>query len=213
MTSHSTFRRLSAFLKFVALTLFIASNLATRASAQTVFKNLHNLAFTNGSGPNAALIVSSNVLYGTTHKYGGGIAGGSGTVFKMNTDGSSFTNLHTFSGFAPDGGALYGALVLSGGTLYGTAIFGGDLDHGCVFAIGTNGLGLTNLYSFSTNSNFTNFDGANPSSGLLLTGNTFYGTTSGGGTNGGGTLFAMNTNGTGFTNLHNFDFATGNYPG
>jgi len=193
--------------------MFIASNLATRASAQMVFNNLHNLAFTNGSGPNAALIVSGNTLYGTTHTYGGGSGGGSGSAFRMNTDGSGFTNLHTFSGFAPDGGALYGGLVLSGGTLYGTAIFGGNLDHGCIFAIGTNGLGLTNIYSFSTNSASTNLDGTNPSAGLTLVGNILYGTASGGGANAGGTLFAVNTNGTGFTNLHDFAFATGNYPG
>jgi uncharacterized repeat protein (TIGR03803 family) len=213
MTSHSAFRPLLALLKLVAVTVIIFCVAAShRASAQTVFNNLHNLAFTNGSGPNASLIVSGNTLYGTTHTYGGGAGGGSGSVFRMSTDGSGFTNLHTFSGFAPDGGAVYGDLALSGGTLYGTAIFGGDLDHGCVFAIATNGLGLTNIYSFSTNANSTNFDGANPSSGLLLAGNTLYGTAVGGGTSGGGTLFALNTNGTGFTNLHNFDFTTGNYP-
>ena len=126
-------------------------SLAIQATGQTVFNNLHNLVYTNGTGPLASLIVSGNTLYGTTHNYGGGLGGGSGCVFRMNTDGSGFTNLHTFSGIAPDAGYLSGDLVLSGGTLYGTAAFGGDLDHGCVFAIGTNGLGLTNLYNFSTN--------------------------------------------------------------
>ena len=130
------------------------------------------------------MIVSGNTLYGTMHNYGGGLGGGSGSVFRMNTDGSSFTNLHTFSGIAPDPGYLSGDLVLSGGTLYGTAAFGGDLDHGCVFAIGTNGLGLINLHNFSTNSASTNFDGADPSAGMILVGNTLYGTANEGGTNG-----------------------------
>ena len=180
--------------------------------AQVLFNNLHSLAFLDGTGPYANLIVSGHTLYGTTHNYGGGTGGGDGSVFRMNVDGSGFTNLHTFSGFAPEGGNLSGGLVLSGGTLYGAAVFGGDLDHGCLFAIGTNGLGLTNFYSFSTNSNSTNYDGVYPSAGLLLAGNTFYGTANGGGANNSGTLFAVNTNGTGFTNLHNFIFATGNYP-
>jgi len=187
--------------------------LFSSAKAQTVFNNLHSLAFLDGTGPFASLIVSGNTLYGTTHSYGGGDGGGDGSVFRMNLDGSGFTNLHTFSGYAPEGGNLWCRLVLFGGTLYGTATFGGDLDHGCVFAMGTNGLGLTNIYSFSSNSlDSANLDGAYPLAGLLLIGNTLYGTANEGGTNGSGTLFAVNTNGTAFTNLHSFSFTSGNYP-
>ena len=40
--------------------------------------------------------------------------------------------------------------------------------------------------------------------GLILSGNTLYGTTWLGGSSGHGTVFAMNTDGTGFTTLHNF---------
>jgi hypothetical protein len=53
-------------------------------------------------------------------------------VFAVNTDGTGFTNLYTFS--TPDGGT-YGdngdgaypqaGLILSGSTLYGTAEIGG----------------------------------------------------------------------------------------
>src|SRR5579859_245491 len=50
----------------------------------------------------------------------------------------------------------------------------------------------------------TNSDGARPVAGLILSGNTLYGTASLGGTNGNGTVFAVNTDGTDFTNLHNF---------
>jgi uncharacterized repeat protein (TIGR03803 family) len=39
---------------------------------------------------------------------------------------------------------------------------------------------------------------------LILSGNTLYGTASAGGTNGSGTVFALHTDGTGFTNLHDF---------
>lgn len=45
-------------------------------------------------------------------------------------------------------------------------------------------------------------DGAYPYDSLVLVGNTLYGTAFSGGTNGTGTLFAINTDGSGFTNLH-----------
>ena len=59
-------------------------------------------------------------------------------------------------------------------------------------------MGFTNLYSF------TGDDGSGPQAGLILGGSTLYGTTQFGGTSGDGTVFAMNTNGMGFTNLYNF---------
>src|SRR5258705_422311 len=57
-------------------------------------KGLRNFYIFNGSNradPYAGLILSgnTNTLYGTT--WGGG-SGGVGTVFKINTDGTSFTN-------------------------------------------------------------------------------------------------------------------------
>jgi uncharacterized repeat protein (TIGR03803 family) len=54
----------------------------------------------------------------------------------------------------------------------------------------------------------TNLDGASPFSGLVLSGNTLFGTTAGGGSTGNGTVFAVNTNGTGFTNLYSFKGGT-----
>src|SRR5437773_141528 len=69
---------------------------------------------------------------------------------------------------------------------------------------------FTTLHSFtatSTNSSgvYTNGDGADPRDGLILSGNTLYGT-AGGGSSGFGTVFAVNTDGTGFTNLHSFTY-------
>src|SRR5258706_15955235 len=70
---------------------------------------------------------------------------------------------------------------------------------------------FTTLYSFtaiSTNASgvYTNSDGANPVAGLItnLSGSTLYGTAAYGGSSGDGTVFAVNTDGTGFTNLHSF---------
>ena len=70
---------------------------------------------------------------------------------------------------------------------------------------------FTNLYNFTALSapyyqDGTNSDGANPVAGLtLLWGlTTLCGTAEHGGTNGNGTVFAINTDGTGFTDLHTF---------
>ena len=164
-----------------------------------------NITNSDGAHPEAGLVLSGNIFYGTTFRGG---SSANGTVFKVNTDGTGFTNLHSFAAFSNstngDGAYLQGALVLSGSTLYGVAFRGGSSGNGTVFAINTNGTGFTNLYSFTATSNFTNSDGANPVDALFLLGNTLYGTASAGGSSGSGTVFAINTDGTGFTNLHSF---------
>src|SRR5215472_4079641 len=64
----------------------------------------------------------------------------------------------------------------------------------------------TNLYSFSqaNGSPASNFDGAVPNGGLVLSANVLYGTTKSGGTNGAGGIFSVHADGTHFTNLHSF---------
>ena len=60
--------------------------------------------------------------------------------------------------------------------------------------------------TFTTLHNFTGgTGGAGPGGGVILSGNILYGTAGSGGRWGGGTVFAVNTNGTGFTNLYNFN--------
>src|SRR5947209_6474471 len=92
--------------------------LAGRASAQT-YTNLHSftalVGSTNfdGAFPVAGLILSGNILYGTAAAGG---ASGNGTVFKLNTNGSGFTILRSFSG-GSDGAAPVAGVILSGNTL------------------------------------------------------------------------------------------------
>lgn len=57
---------------------------------------------------------------------------------------------------------------------------------------------FTNLHSF------TYSDGINPYAGLVLSGSTLFGTAGNGGNSYDGTVFAVNTNGTGFTTPHTF---------
>jgi uncharacterized repeat protein (TIGR03803 family) len=162
----------------------------------TGFTTLHSFnAYLGDANPAAGLVLLGNTLYGTT-------TGGNsenGTVFKVNTDGTGFTNLYSFNG-SSDGANPYAGLVLSGNTLYGTAAFGGTNGSGTVFAVNTDGTRFTTLHSFTGGS-----DGAIPNAGLILTNNTLYGTAcSAGGGLGNGTVFAVNTDGTGFTTLHSF---------
>ncbi|HUD47523.1 MAG TPA: choice-of-anchor tandem repeat GloVer-containing protein [Candidatus Baltobacteraceae bacterium] len=175
---------------------------------------------TNGDGafPEDPLILSGSTLYGTA---GSGGPSGSGAVFALNTNGTSFTILHTFTatsgtkgGFGTNSEGAYpgGGLILSGNTLYGTAFHGGISGDGTVFAVNTNSMDFTTLYNFTaTNDSGINGDGANPIDQLILSGNTLYGTATEGGSGGSGTVFAVNTNGTGFTTLHSFTATSGPY--
>ncbi len=202
----------------------------------TGFTNLHNFTptvqnssgvLTNGDGasPYAGLVLSGGTLFGTTDDGG---RFGNGTVFAIQTDGTGFTNLYDFNP-ANSEGSGWKTLLLSGNTLYGTTSSGGNAGNGTVFALNTNGTGFTNLHSFSSLVRettppyaYTNADGAYghefPPGGLVLSGNKLYGTTASGGVGSsvnpvpGGTVFALNTDGTGFTNLHNFDFTDGGNP-
>jgi uncharacterized repeat protein (TIGR03803 family) len=173
------------------------SNLVGTVFAVTTsagFTNLYNFTGGVGGNPPSGLILSGNTLYGED-------AIDNDIVFSINTNGLNFTQYG-------NGGISYpqGGVILSGNTLYGTTQYGGANGNGSVFAINTNFTGFTNLYSF-TNGN----DGANPVTGLILSGNTLYGTAQNGGANGLGTVFAVNTNGTGFANLYSFGVGNSGY--
>lgn len=170
-----------------------------------------------GAYPKAGLLLSGNRLYGTASI--GGLEG-PGTVFAVNTDGSGFTTLHNFTAGQYvsgrytnfDGGEPIAGLILSGDTLYGTTYQGGNHSRGTVFSIKTNGIGFKTLHSFSAIDIYANSDGGNPCAGLVLSGNKLYGTASMGGSIGSGTVFAINTDGTEFTNLHSFQGGEGSSP-
>jgi len=179
----------------------------------TGFSPLHTFVGSDGANPMAGLILSGNILYGTT--YNGG-SNGAGTVFKMNTDGTGFTTVYTFTNYS-DGLHPQAGLVLSGNSLYGTTLGGGSDNSlgptGTIFKVSTDGLVFMVLHTFTGNS-----DGAEPAGGLILSGNTLYGTAQDGGLSIDGrevvlgTVFAINTDGTGFTVLHSFDNSDGTDP-
>jgi uncharacterized repeat protein (TIGR03803 family) len=215
-------RHLQNILVLTALIAGAGLILALPVAAQT-FSTLHNfneaiytgVVSTNlGGADPAQLLLSGNTLFGTAIE---GSTNGNGVVFAVNTDGSDYTVLHTFSAGTTnrlgiytntDGTSPSGGLVLSGNTLYGTADRGGTNGSGLVFALETSGSNFIVLHYFAaeaTNSLklYTNLDGIYPG-GLTLSGSTLYGVAEAGGTNGEGTLYSMGTNGLEFTMLHTF---------
>src|SRR5207247_1767842 len=94
--------------------------------------------------------------------------------------------------------------------LYGTTASGGSAGRGTVFKVNTDGNDFAVLHNFAAPDSYNSFgepineDGVGPAGRLVLFANVLYGTASGGGSWGGGTVFALNPDGTGFTNPHSF---------
>src|SRR5207253_36009 len=124
----------------------------------------------DGFFPMATLVSQGSALFGTTASGG---SNGYGTLFKINTDGSAFTVLHTFS--KPDGVDCYGRLLLIGETLYGTTSGGGAGGYGTVFEVDTNGNSFALLHDFAAAMPPYAF-GHGPHRGLSLSGHTPYAT-------------------------------------
>ena len=157
--------------------------IATDGSGYAIL-HFFTLSPTDGNTPFGSVIANGSVLYGMTT---GGGAAFAGTVFRMNTDGSDFTILHSFVGGPTDGNDPLGELLLSGNELYGMTYRGGSANDGTIFSIGIDGSNYDLLHSFTGGPN----DGANPASDLIQIGSTFYGTTVFGGASNDGTVFSF----------------------
>ncbi len=170
---------------------------------------LNNFRGTNGDGgdPIGRLIQGADgALYGTT-RYGGNpgtgvLRGlGNGTLYKINTNGGGYGQLHLFATSGAEGDFPQAGLIQGvDGMLYGATFQGGISNQGTLFKLNTNGTNFLVIYNFGSNSG----DGAGPEG--LVQGNDagLYGTTLNGGVNGFGTAFEMNTNGVGRIILHQF---------
>jgi uncharacterized repeat protein (TIGR03803 family) len=157
---------------------------------------------TNGSLPEGVLLIG-NTLFSTA-AFGGTIAGdpsdGSGTIFSVNTDGTGFAILHSFTPLNPgngknnDGANPWAGLISSGNTLYGRTGEGGTNANGTLFKINTDGTGVRSIYELN--------DFSDPEIDVMfLSGSTFYGTVN---TDYYGNVFKINVDGTGFETLHTF---------
>ena len=161
------------------------------------FTVLHNFTNADGGFPSIHMVVIGTNLYGTTEFGGVDVGGvGGGTIFRISTSGSGFTNLYDF------GDAAYqplAGLVMSGNVLYGTTSAGtaglGGAPYGSIFKINPDGTGFTNFYIFNPELNQTAPGGA-----LAINGNTIYSTDSYGGAYG-GAVYQIQTDGSGYTDL------------
>jgi uncharacterized repeat protein (TIGR03803 family) len=136
-------------------------------------------------------------FYGTTYRGG---TNGSGTVFKLNGDGSSYRIVQSFDG--GQGASPYGGLLVgSDGILYGTASGGGPEGGGTVFKLSTDGTGYSLLHGFS----YVGGEGNFPVTALIEgSDGALYGTTLGGGTNNAGTVFKLGKDGGSYGVLYSF---------
>jgi uncharacterized repeat protein (TIGR03803 family) len=174
----------------------------------TAFAELYTFGLLTGDprSPQAPLLQGADgALYGTTSDGG---AGGDGTAFKINADGTGLTVLHSFAPVGGDGQRPYAGLVQGReGALYGTTQQGGNLadggssGFGTVFKLNPNGTGYTILHSFDPSSG----DGKFPNSALVI-GNdgALYGTTEFGGSNNLGAVFRISPDGSAYSLLYSF---------
>ena len=132
-------------------------------------------------------------------------------VFVCTVCSQDYTILHDFAGPPGDGTGPWGNLTSDGTRLYGMTQTGGVNGAGIVFSINTDGSGYTMLHEFPDPAPAIAPDGTGPWGDVIVTGDTLYGMTQAGGTNLGGIVFSMNTDGSGYTKLHEFpDPAVGN---
>jgi uncharacterized repeat protein (TIGR03803 family) len=178
------------------------SNVTSQVAFVDVVPPTYSIFYSSNSFGATALVMSGTNLYGP------GVPGASdGLIFRVNTNGSGFVTLHTFTGYTTgDGNRPLGTLVLSAATLYGFTQYGGTHDDGTVFSLNTDGSNYTILKDFTGSSG----DGYVPLTGPVLAGTTLYGTTEYGGDSGNfGTMFKINTDGSGYSVLKSFSYDSG----
>ncbi len=112
-----------------------------------------------------------------------------------------FTTIHNFTN-DPDGGNPT-QLTWANGLFFGTTQSGGTNNYnGTIFTFNPNGSVLNIIYEFAGGA----ASGATPNDALVV-GNKIFGTTKFGGGNSSGVIYAINTDGTGYTNLYSFNSA------
>jgi len=157
----------------------------------------------DGASPQGQLTRASNgMLHGTTQSGG---SANLGTVFQMNSDGTRYTVLKSFTGKDGDGATpLAGVVLGTNGALYGTTSGGGGRGAGTLFEIYPDGNHYAVLKSFTFS------DGASPSTPLMQgSSGMLFGTARFGGTGGQGVIFKLNNDGTGYAVIKSFSGIAG----
>jgi uncharacterized repeat protein (TIGR03803 family) len=162
----------------------------------------------DGEEPRGRLVQATDTnLYGVTHSGG---ANNSGTLYRIDLNGTAFAVLHVFGTSTEGTRPGAGLIQASDGLLYGTTEFAAaGVGDGTVFRANLNGSNLTTLHTFAGAPN----DGQTPAAELLeASDGILYGTTEFGGTQNGGIVFTLHRDGTGFQSLHDLGGADGSRP-
>ena len=195
-------------------------------TSSDTYTRLYSFDGKHGSDPHGQLILDPDgfTFYGMTRT--GGKAG-VGVVFSFSSVCTASNSkcktkykvLHSFScpgnstpacidpsdGATPDHGTLVqtGSIAVKSpaSVLYGLTTDGGKWGNGTIFSIHADGKHFMILQNFGKPG--TN-DGINPYGSLTLNGTTLYGTTRLGGNKGNGTVFQINTDGTGYARVYDF---------
>ena len=181
-----------------------AGSIFNISTSGTGYTDIYSFTSATGAVPQGDLLLSGSTFYGTCSGDG---ANYGGCVFSVQTDGSNYKDLFDFNG--TNGSTPQGTLIISNGVLYGTTASGGSGGYGTVFSIHPDGSDFKTLHNFTGHS-----DGDEPYGGALAQiGGTLYGTTyQGGDFYSEGTLYSVDTNGSGYTQLWQFTDSTGNTP-
>lgn len=194
-------KKLVLYLAAMTIVFLLLSKEDCKADYNYTILHHFSGAVNGGSLPHGSLCVDSGTLYGITWEGG---TNNKGTIFSIQTDGTGFKILHSFGG-AGDGWRPYGSLVSDGSRLYGMTLWGGTgLELGIIFSIKMDGTGYTVIHSFTGSPH----GGSGPWDSLILDSGILYGMTTGGGISGIGTVFAIQTDGTGFVIIHSFTGTT-----
>jgi uncharacterized repeat protein (TIGR03803 family) len=183
----------------------IVFKVKTDGTSFTHLKDLNNKvseaadAGLQGMTPRGSLLfdpIQSTTMYGLVSDGG---QKGCGTLFRINTNGTGFRTLIFFDCLTT-GGFPNGSLISDGNFLYGMTNIAGVYGYGTLFKVSTDGNFFTSLLDLDGHQS-----GGYPYGDLYFDGNFLYAMTSGGGANSYGTILKVNTDGSGYTKLLDFD--------
>ena len=183
-----------------------SSNYSTIYSINSDGSAFTVLAYLNGgNGQNILsplLIGADGILYGTAHSGG---AYNTGTIFKINRDGTGFAMLYTFGSSNSDSRhpGYSGLISLPNGKLYGTTFIGGASGTGTIYSFDPVTYQFNRLLDFSAINGQTPHQGVTPGPDSQLYGTTFYG-----GTGNAGVVYKVAPDGSNYTKLKEFNNQT-----
>jgi len=160
-------------------------------------------SFSDGSPWCTLVPDGGSLLYGMT------VSGGShsvGNIFSYNSSNGAYNSLFSLdsaNGYYPHGTVL----MANDNKLYGMTSNGGAYNLGVLFSFDPSNSNFVKLHDFD------NTTGQYPNGSVMQALNgKLYGMTSTGGTNGGGIIFSYDITNNVFSDVHDFDFATGFTP-